>query len=472
VAQTLPLYVAVNGTGTACTTTAPCQLTAALARAGSADQVRMLSGNNPTVMRPPQPGAALDWLAKNPDNIVIEPAPGAAVTIAGLDTYASAHTWRNITFSATVMVRQSAVRVRLDSVRVDGAGAYIRGQDASVVDSLFENGNATDGLQIGQATGVLVEGNTIRNFTQGGFEGYHADCIQMFDSTGITIRGNFLSNCYNAALIFSPGAGRGTHDVLIESNFVQGCVAAFCTGGVTLDMGATTENTNITLRNNTFAGDSTRVGALPGLVFDRNIVEYLSFCDSPMTNTIVMSWNKGLCAQPSAVGRSGTRTGQVDFANASAGDFHLVDPNQARIDGYGFSAPAPRDYDGGATAALAAGADSPSSGTLPVQQSPSPGLQSDAVRPSVSVTSPGAGASVSGVVTLRARATDNVGVTGASFWVDSYRVGIAARQPDGSWAASVDSRKYPNSQVTLRAKAVDAAGNEGVSLGTALRIAN
>jgi hypothetical protein len=468
-AQAMPLYVAVNGTGTTCTAAAPCQLTSALSRARSADRVQMLSGNYPKVNLPVQAGTATAG-AVNPENVVIEPAAGAAVTIAGLDTYESAHTWRNLTFTAAVMIRQPAVRVKLDTIRVEGAGAYIRGQDVSVVNSLFQNGHATDGLQIGQAKGVLVEGNTIRNYTQGGFEGYHSDCIQVFDSIGITIRGNFLSNCYNAALIFSPGAGRGTHNVLIESNFVQGCVADFCTGGVTLDMGATTENTNITLRNNTFAGDSTRVGALPGLVFDRNIVEYLSLCDSPMTNTIVMSWNRGLCAQPAAVGQNGTRTGTVDFANASTGDFHLVDPSQGRIAGAGLSAPAPRDYDGGVTAPLVAGADSPSS-SVPVP-SPAPDVQPDTVVPAVSVTSPGTGASVSGLVTLTAVATDSVGVAGVSFWVDNYRVGNATRQADGTWAATVDSRKYPNSRVTLRAKSVDAAGNEGTSAETPVRISN
>lgn len=467
-----PLYAAPAGAGTLCTLPAPCQLGAALGKAGSGGRVQLVSGNYAKVTLPARSGSLQDYLAKMPENITIEPLPGAVVSIAGLDTYASAHTWRKLKFTGSVMIRQAAARVKLDTVHVTGAGAYIRGQKVEVVKSLFENGRSTDGLQIGQASDVLVEGNTIRNYTQANFGGFHSDCIQMFDSTGIIIRGNFLSNCYNAGLIFSPGMGRGTHEVLIESNFVQGCVAAFCTGGVTLDMGTTTENTNITLRNNTFVGDSAKVGALPGLVFDRNIVGYLSRCDSPMTNTIVMSWNRGLCAQPTSVGRNGTRTGQVDFVNAPAGNFHLKDPAQARIGGAGTFAPAVTDYDGGATAPLLAGADSPSSGTVPVRPSPSPEAERDNLRPFVKVTSPVPGASVSGRVILRASATDNVGVTGVSFWVDSYRVGTATRQADGSWAVSVDSRKYPNRRVTLQARAVDTAGNEGASAGTALRISN
>jgi hypothetical protein len=256
--------------------------------------------------------------------------------------------------------------------------------------------------------------------------------------------------------------GWGTHEVLIESNFVQGCVAAFCTGGVTLDMGTTTENTNFTLRNNTFIGDSVKVGTLPGLVFDRNIVGYLSGCDSPMTNTIVMSWNKGLCAQPASVGRNGTRIGQVNFANGAAGDFHLTDGLQASIDGAGSLIPAPNDYDGGVTTMLVAGADSVSTPTPPA----------DTVAPVVSLTSPVSGATVSGLVTVKAQASDNVGVTAVSFWAGTLLLGDATRQADGTWAAPLDSRKYANMQVSVQAKAVDAAGNKATSAGTTLRILN
>ncbi|MBT2534464.1 right-handed parallel beta-helix repeat-containing protein [Arthrobacter sp. ISL-48] len=463
-AATTSLYASPTGSGTVCTQAAPCQLTAALGKAASGDRVQLVSGNYAKVTLPAQAGLVADFLARTPENIVIEPAAGAAVSIAGLDTYASAHTWRNLTFTDSVMVRQASVRVKLDMIHVNGSGAYIRGQKVEVTNSLFENGVSTDGLQIGQAKGVLVQGNTIRNYTQTSFDGFHSDCIQMFDASDVVIRGNFLSNCYNSGIIFSPGMGWGTHDVLVESNFVQGCVAAFCTGGVTLDMGTTTENTNFTLRNNTFIGDSAKVGTLPGLVFDRNIVGYLSNCDSPMTNTIVMSWNKGLCAQPASVGHNGTRIGQVNFVNGPAGDFHLTDGLQARIDGAGSLIPAPNDYDGSVTALLTAGADS-----APVAIVVPP---ADTVSPVVNVTSPASGATVSGLVTLKAQASDNVGVTAVSFWADTLRLADATRQADGTWAATLDSRKYANMQVSVRAKAVDAAGNIATSAGTTFRIAN
>lgn len=460
-AATTPLYASPAGSGTVCTEAAPCQLTAALGKAVSGDRVQLISGNYPKVTLPTPSGSVTDYLARTPENIVVEPAPGATVSIAGLDTYASAHTWRKMTFTAPVMIRQASVRVKLDMVHVNGAGAYIRGQNVEVTNSLFENGVSTDGLQIGQAKGVLVEGNTIRNYTQGSFDGFHSDCIQLFDARDVVIRGNFLSNCYNAGIIFSPGMGWGTHEVLIESNFVQGCVASFCTGGVTLDMGTTTENTNFTLRNNTFIGDSAKIGTLPGLVFDRNIVGYLSRCDSPMTNTIIMSWNKGMCAQPASVGLNGTRIGTVDFINASTGDFHLSNGLQARIDGAGSFIPAPNDYDGGVTDLLTAGADSSSAAP-----------KADTVSPVISLTSPASGATVSGLATVKAQASDNVGVTGVTFWAGNLRLGDATKQADGTWAVTVDSRKYPNMQVTVHGKAVDAAGNTATSAGTSVRILN
>ena len=47
----------------------------------------------------------------------------------------------------------------------------------------------------------------------------------------------------------------------------------------------------------------------------------------------------------------------------------------------------------------------------------------DTTQPTVSITAPAAGASVSGVTTVAATATDNVGVVGVQFRVDGVNVG-------------------------------------------------
>src|SRR6185369_4331245 len=47
----------------------------------------------------------------------------------------------------------------------------------------------------------------------------------------------------------------------------------------------------------------------------------------------------------------------------------------------------------------------------------------DTIAPTVSVTSPSAGASVTGTVALAANASDNVGVTGVQFRLDGANIG-------------------------------------------------
>lgn len=348
-------YTAPSGAGQDCTQEAPCSLTTAVQKARSGATIYLTAGvYQKPVLRAPA-GFTMPEV-----NVTITPAPDTEPTIEGLDSHMSGHTWQGVKFTAGVMIRQGATRTVLDRIHVDGAGAHIRGESTTIRDSLFENGVATDGLQIAQANNTLVENNVIRNYSQTDFGGFHSDCIQMFDTKHVTIRNNRLYNCYNAAIIFSPGLGRGTHEVLIESNFIQGCGATFCTSpGATLDMRTTQENTNITVRNNSFHNGSVKLGALPGLVFDRNIVSYLSFCNSPMTNTIVTAWNRGLCGKPDAIGKDGNRVGSVTYVDAAGNDLRLIDHFEAAIEAFGEFAPAPADIYGHPVLAAIAGAYSP-----------------------------------------------------------------------------------------------------------------
>lgn len=91
----------------------------------------------------------------------------------------------------------------------------------------------------------------------------------------------------------------------------------------------------------------------------------------------------------------------------------------------------------------------------------------------MSIVSPAAGATVSGAVTLRATATDNVGVTGVTFWSGSTRLGTAIRESStGDWIATVNSRSYPNGTYSVTARATDAAGNTGVSAPRSMTLRN
>lgn len=93
----------------------------------------------------------------------------------------------------------------------------------------------------------------------------------------------------------------------------------------------------------------------------------------------------------------------------------------------------------------------------------------DTQAPSASVVSPSAGASMAGVVTVDATATDNVGVVKADLLVDGVAVATATSAP---YAFSWDSSKHANGSRTLSVRASDAAGNVGTSAGVAVSVAN
>lgn len=85
----------------------------------------------------------------------------------------------------------------------------------------------------------------------------------------------------------------------------------------------------------------------------------------------------------------------------------------------------------------------------------------DTTAPTVSITSPANGATVSGTVTISATASDNVGVTKVQFYSagGSYLIGTDTTSPYSiSWA----TKGYvANGSQTLVVKAYDAAGNVG-----------
>jgi YVTN family beta-propeller protein len=83
----------------------------------------------------------------------------------------------------------------------------------------------------------------------------------------------------------------------------------------------------------------------------------------------------------------------------------------------------------------------------------------DTKAPTVSVTGPAAGATVSGTVTVSAAATDNVGVVGVQFLVDNPNTPLGAEDPSAPYGVSWDTTTVANGAHTLIATARDAAGN-------------
>jgi hypothetical protein len=79
---------------------------------------------------------------------------------------------------------------------------------------------------------------------------------------------------------------------------------------------------------------------------------------------------------------------------------------------------------------------------------------------------------VSGSGTIVATASDNVAVTGVSFWSGNTKIGDGVRQSNGTWTVQLNSRVWPNGKYGIQSKAVDAAGNVGVSKQLTVTVRN
>jgi trehalose-6-phosphatase len=94
----------------------------------------------------------------------------------------------------------------------------------------------------------------------------------------------------------------------------------------------------------------------------------------------------------------------------------------------------------------------------------------DTTPPSVSISSPATGATVSGTMTISANASDNVGVAGVQFYVDGSKFGT--EDTTAPYAVSWDTTKVANSSHTLSAVARDAAGNSTSSASISVTVSN
>ena len=94
----------------------------------------------------------------------------------------------------------------------------------------------------------------------------------------------------------------------------------------------------------------------------------------------------------------------------------------------------------------------------------------DPVPPTVSISSPSAGAQVSDIVNVVADASDDVGVAGVQFFVDGLANG--PEDPDPPYGLAWDTRAVSNGAHTLTARARDAAGNLTTSSPVTVNVAN
>ncbi|QWV95837.1 fibronectin type III domain-containing protein [Geomonas nitrogeniifigens] len=108
-------------------------------------------------------------------------------------------------------------------------------------------------------------------------------------------------------------------------------------------------------------------------------------------------------------------------------------------------------------------------GNVGVSQSSTVTVANDAIAPTVAITYPTAGATVSGTVTVTASASDNVGVSKVDFYIGST---LVATDTLGPYSYSWNTTAYPDGSYTLTAKAYDAAGNVSQSASMSVTVKN
>jgi hypothetical protein len=94
----------------------------------------------------------------------------------------------------------------------------------------------------------------------------------------------------------------------------------------------------------------------------------------------------------------------------------------------------------------------------------------DTTPPVVSITTPSAGATLSGVTTVSAAASDDVGVVGVQLLLDGAPLGSEFTRPP--YTINWDTSAAPNGTHTLSARARDAAGNQATASSITVTVSN
>ena len=94
----------------------------------------------------------------------------------------------------------------------------------------------------------------------------------------------------------------------------------------------------------------------------------------------------------------------------------------------------------------------------------------DVTPPTVSLTSPANGATVTGSITVSANASDDVGVAGVQFFLNGTALG--AEDTSGPYSITWNTTTVSNGSYTLTAIARDASGNRTTSAGIGVTVSN
>jgi hypothetical protein len=359
--------------------------------------------------------------------------------------------------------------------------------DNAVADNTLSNFYATPIILSWMARRTLVEDNRIANAGRNGVN-FPRPGIQMQASDNIIRYNEIFDNAAGgidiAAYVFNGSVSQDSignqiyHNVVYNNNRIQDWVNNSGAINIRVSDGRSVRDNfianNIFFRNNGFAWEGNTyaitinhydnptawpVGSLNGNVIENNIVlRQPGAAGVPTVLRIRNPAQGGNLAQTlgafqqTYAGASGNLEAEPMFSDEANRVFTLR-PGSPAIDrgllipGVGYLGSAPdlgvfeRDDDGPA----------------------------DTTPPLVAVASPAGGQTVSGVVTIRASASDNVGVTRIDYLQDGQVVAVFSPPV---FTAAWNTALVPNGTHTLTAVARDAAGNRTTSAGISVTVAN
>ena|GEM_PF-2013204 len=303
------------------------------------------------------------------------------------------------------------------------------------------SGGCSDGIDFaGSPYGTVIgPGNEFTNINQAYSDancaGTHVDPIQGLGSDHTLVTGNwFHDNGSGSGGILSAGEPGLTVTNNVFASTGYGCSILVKAGS------------NETISHNWFAEDICYPNSDSGGSGSNNIIRNNVFSGGGITNegggtAWIADHNLGLdvTGTPVYVGTLGSSYYNYQLASNSPG-------YKTGTDGLSLGIADPSGATGG-------------------------GGSSDPTPPTVSMTAPSAGASVSGTsVTLSATASDNVGVSSVQFKLDGSNIGSA--DTTSPYSTTWDSTTVPNGTHTITATARDAAGNTTTSSSVSVAVSN
>lgn len=294
---------------------------------------------------------------------------------------------------------------------------------------------------------VTIENNIFHDFARSSSSS-HTECLQILSSADTIVRDNVMYNCAGTAAI---GVTNGPHqNLLIENNTLQvGTGDAFYACQITRNQNGTT---GLIVRHNSADKGCTLSDTDPytHILYEGNYMPFSNTCIDQSINNV---YEGGAC------NASDKNVSSLVFADAANHNLHLTTSSTDAI-GAEATCSVTTDIDGDTRPATNcdAGADQLVAGPP------------DTTAPTVSLTAPTNGSTVSSTTAVSANASDDISVAGVQFKLDGANLG--SEDTSSPYSVSWNSALFTNGSHTLTAVARDGVGNTTTSSSVTVTVSN